>query len=101
MAKSLHVNRMYKDLHHFSVCVEELRWLLNEGDTLIRAYLAQTTLISPQSMHTLDLTNISQEFRNLVLRFGQIEKEQLAGIEEYLRTAIREKEGTIRCGVMT
>lgn len=90
MAKNLRVNRLYKELHHFSVCVDELRWLLSEGDTLIRAYLAQTTLIAPNSSHTLDVANISQEFRSLVLRFAQIEKEQLAGIEECLRTAGRE-----------
>ena len=74
MAKSLKVNRMYKELHHFGVCVDELRWLLAEGDALLRAYLAQATLIAPHSAHTTDITHISQEFRGLLLRFQQIDR---------------------------
>jgi hypothetical protein len=70
--KNLRLNKMYKELHHFSVCVDELKWLLTEGDTLIRAYLSQTSLIAPNSSHTLDVTNIAQEFRTLVLRFAHI-----------------------------
>lgn len=82
--KNLRVNKMYKELHHFSICVEELRWLLTEGDLLIRAYLAQAALIAPNSPHTLDVTNIAQEFRSLVWRFAHIEQNRLVGIEEYL-----------------
>jgi hypothetical protein len=81
MAKSLHVNRMYKELHHFSICVDELRWLLTEGDTLLRAYLAQTSLIAPHSTHTTDVAHIAQEFRSLMLRFQQIDREQLTAVE--------------------
>lgn len=82
--KNLRVNKMYKELHHFSICVEELRWLLTEGDLLIRAYLAQASLIAPNSPHTVDVANIAQEFRSLVLRFAHIEQNRLVGIEDYL-----------------
>ena len=82
--KNLRVNKMYKELHHFSICVEELRWLLTEGDLLIRAYLAQAALLAPDSPHTIDVANIAQEFRSLVLRFAHIEQNRLVGIEEYL-----------------
>lgn len=70
--KNFRVNKMYKDLHHFSICIDELKWILAEGDKLIQTYLSQIVLISPNSPHTLDVTNISQELRSLVLRFALI-----------------------------
>jgi len=51
---------MYKDIYHFAICIDELKWLLNEGDNLIRNYLSQANLIAPNSVHTLDISNISQ-----------------------------------------
>ena len=69
MDKSMKLNMMYKDVYHFAICVDELKWLLTEGDSLIKSYLSQANLIAPHSAHTIDLSNIAQEFRSLVLRF--------------------------------
>lgn len=82
--KNLKLNRMFRDLHHFYVCIDELKWLLSQGDTLIRAYLSQAVLVAPHSSHTLDISNISQEFRSLVLRFAHIEKHQLNSIQQFM-----------------
>lgn len=53
-----------------------------EGDALLRAYLAQAMLVAPRSQHTNDIGHISQEFRNLLLRFQQIDRERLMATEE-------------------
>lgn len=56
----MRLGKMFKDMHHFTVCVDELKWLLNEGNSLINAYLTQALLIAPDSAHTLDVSNICQ-----------------------------------------
>lgn len=59
MDKNIRINKMYHYLHHFSICVDELKWLLKEGHNLIETYLSQVKLLAPNSMHTVDVINIS------------------------------------------
>lgn len=47
LEKSLRLNKLFKDMHHFATCIEEIRWILTEGDSLMQAYLAKTTLLTP------------------------------------------------------
>ena len=54
----------------------------------MRGYLSQAVLIAPKSQHTIDIGHISQEFRNLVLRFMQIDKEKIVAAEEGMRVSM-------------
>lgn len=78
--KSLKVNKLLREVHHFSICVEELKWLLTEGDKLIQSHLKQTQLISPESSYTQDVLELAKEFKSLVLRFGSIDKVNLKSL---------------------
>ena len=63
MQKSLTVNRLLKHAQQFVLRIDELQWILKEGDVLMQRYLSEVSKISPHSSHTADMANIAAEFK--------------------------------------
>ena len=81
IGKTIKINKMLRELHHFSVCLDDLKWLLQQGDKIVEKQVKKMMLTEPESTFTKDLEEVGKEFRSLVLRFGTIEKISAKGIE--------------------
>jgi hypothetical protein len=82
---------MLRELHHFSVCVQDLKWLLEEGDKIIQQQIKKTELVAPESTYTQEMAVLGQEFRSLVLRFGCIDRGNFKHMEQWLQSEREEK----------
>ena len=79
IAKNKKLNVMIKNVYSFAVCLEDIDWIINEAEAIIKDYI-HTIEGKGKTPHRIQIDNIHSELLKLIQRFTGLDKTDLTHI---------------------
>lgn len=79
IAKNKKLNVMIKNVYSFAVCLEDIDWIINEAEGIIKDYI-HTIEGKGRTPHRIQIENIHSELLKLIQRFTGLEKDDITRI---------------------